>query len=146
VVHHIGLHIVESTIRPSLVFAGMAALYGLSTDELRLINDISPAIPYNAKVYRPVRLCEFQTLGSDLRNSLHAEQSGIHDGPIEWWRSVAAASRTRSSHPVFAKHWPIPDSPYDYPSRRGHLPLFEDVESTRFDRISICVASLFGWK
>ncbi len=51
VVHHIGLHVVQSDDRVYSGFAGMAALYGFTTEGAQLINDYVPGDSYNAKVY-----------------------------------------------------------------------------------------------
>jgi len=59
VVHHIALHLVDSGDREYSGFAGMALLYGLNTEQARLINDYVPGNPYSAKVYpegRAVRI------------------------------------------------------------------------------------------
>ncbi len=51
VVHHIGVHLVEAGDKPFSGFAGMAALYGISTEQARLLNDYVPGDAYNAKIY-----------------------------------------------------------------------------------------------
>jgi len=51
VVHHIALHLVPSSDKQFVGFAGMTALYGLNASLAKLINDYVPGDTYNAKVY-----------------------------------------------------------------------------------------------
>jgi hypothetical protein len=51
VVHHIGLHIVPAGDKEYTGFAGMTALYGLSTELAILLNDFVPGDTYNAVTY-----------------------------------------------------------------------------------------------
>jgi hypothetical protein len=51
VVHHVGLHVVPAGDAEYQGFAGMTALYGLSTELATLINDYVPGDTYNAVKY-----------------------------------------------------------------------------------------------
>jgi hypothetical protein len=53
VVHHITLHLVEAGGKSFSSFLGMAALYGLNTQQARLLNDYLPGDTYNAKIHPP---------------------------------------------------------------------------------------------
>lgn len=70
VVHHVGVHIVPADGTVYEGFAGMAALYGVSGEQGRLINDYVPGDTYNAKVY-PLHQAVKIPKGSDLIYELH---------------------------------------------------------------------------
>jgi len=75
VVHHIGLHIVESGDREYNGFAGMAVVFGLNGETSRELNDYVPGDPYNHKVYadnEAVRLPK----GTDLLFEVHYTPNG----------------------------------------------------------------------
>jgi hypothetical protein len=70
VVHHVGLHLVKSDDRQYEGWTGMAALYGVNTQNARLLNDYVPGDSYNAKVYPPHQAVRIPK-NSDLIFEIH---------------------------------------------------------------------------